>query len=276
MKNQNPLPELAVHLSDRVLVRIAGEDAFDFIQNIITNDLKKSTPDNLVYACLLTPQGNYLHDFFIGQDGDGESFFLDCETARIDDLLRRFAMFKLRAKVTFEKMDGYNIYAVGAGEGYADPRLPKLGGRLYTQETIVKAKPVSVYHDFCIDFGVPCASLSIRPERETMADVNLDRLHAISWDKGCFIGQEVAARMHHRNIVKRRLYTVQGHGLPEGGKLFQNAKEVGEIRQIGSTGDKGLAQIKVAALVNETIPVLTSKEAGSERLLVKTPDYIKP
>lgn len=274
MFRDKDLPGLAVHLTDRVLLRIAGEDAFDFIQNIITNDLKKSTPGNLVYACLLTPQGGYLHDFFIGREGD--AYVLDCEAERIDDLMKRLLMFKLRAKVTIDKMESLNVYAVGAEEGLPDPRLPKLGGRLYTGETIAKAKPVSVYHDFCIDFGVPCSSLSIVPQKDTMADVNLDRLHAVAWDKGCFIGQEVAARMHNRNIVKRRLYTVQGHGLPQGGKLYQNAREVGEIRQISSSGDKGLAQIKVTALVNETIPVLTAKEAGSERLLVKTPDYIMP
>lgn len=270
----DPLPGLAVHLSDRCLVRVAGEDAFDFLQNIITNDLKKARADALVYACLLTPQGMYLHDFFIRQDEGG--YVLDCEAARADDLLRRLTMFKLRAKVALTRLEGWNIYAAGNGQGPADPRLPKLGARIYTQETIPAARPVSVYHDFCIDFGVPCDGLSIRPEKDTMADVNLDRLHAVSWDKGCFVGQEVAARMHNRNIIKRRLYTVQGRALPAGGKLIQNAKEVGEIRQVSTDGAKALAQIKVSALINPVIPVLTDKDAGSQRLLVTTPDYIIP
>src|SRR5437588_270074 len=81
-------PEFTAHLSDRRLLRVTGEDANPFLQNIITNDMRHVAEGSLVYACLLTPQGQYLHDFFILPDGT-QGYYLDCEAARIDDLLRR-------------------------------------------------------------------------------------------------------------------------------------------------------------------------------------------
>lgn len=254
-----------IHLSDRCLVRVAGDDARDFLQNVITNDMKNSGAGKLVYSCLLMPQGFFLHDFFIGQDDAG--YFLDCETARVDDLLRRFAVFKLRAKVTFARMDG-NVYA--AGDGIADPRLATLPPRLYRPETIV-AEPVAIYHDICIRQTVPCGSLAMT-ERDTMADVNLDHLNAVAWDKGCFIGQEVAARMYNLSKAKRRIVTVTAETpIASGAKVFADGKDMGEVRQISSNGLSALAQLKVAVLA-ENPPVLHTAE--EQRLTLSIPAYL--
>lgn len=255
--NQNPLLDPAIHLSDRCLVRVGGDDAMDFLQNVITNDMRRAAPGKLLYACLLMPQGFYLHDFFIGHDNDG--YFLDCETARVDDLLRRFTIFKLRAKVTFARAIG-NIYS--AGQGLDDPRLSALGKRFYTNEMLAAVKPVSDYHDLCIEQGVPCGSLAMKPERDTMADVNLELLNAVAWDKGCFIGQEVAARMYNRSSAKRRLY-IAGRETPftAGEKLG----DAGEVRQISSTGKKAIVQLKVTALA----------AIGGE-IIIRSPEYLSP
>ena len=113
---------------------------------------------------------------------------------------------------------------------------------------------------FCIGQGVPCGSLTIKPEKETMADVSLDLLNAVAWDKGCFIGQEVAARMHNRGLTKRRLFVVQGTGL-KAGVLRQNGNDVGEIRQVNSQGDQALAVIKLAAVSQKDAELVT--EQGS-------------
>lgn len=269
MLNQNPPPDGAIHLSDRCLVRVSGEDAENFLQNIITNDMRTAGQGKLIYACLLMPQGFYLHDFFIGQDGEG--YILDCETARIDDLLRRFAMFKLRAKVVFARIEG-NIYS--ASEGLDDPRLADAGKRFYTANASSNERGVQAYYDGCIDLGLPVSSLCIRPEKDTMADVNLDFLNAVAWDKGCFIGQEVAARMYHKSIAKRRLYTVTGGHLKPGGILIQNANEVGDVRLVSSDGRKALSQIKTGAVANTLIPILTAQTENSERLLVSQPQYL--
>lgn len=260
MTTNNP-----IHLSDRCLVRVAGDDARDFLQNVITNDMKHVGAGRLVYSCLLMPQGFVLHDFFIGQDET--VYFLDCETARADDLLRRFAIFKLRSKVSFARMAG-NVYA-GAG-GIADPRLAALPPRIYNTETI-PAGPVAAYHDICIGKTIPCGSLAIT-ERDTMADANLDLLNAVAWDKGCFIGQEVAARMYNLSKAKRRIVTVtSATPIAPRTKIFADGKDMGEVRQVSSDSLSALAQLKVAVLA-ENPPVLHTDEGHA--LALSVPDYL--
>ena len=236
--NPDQKPE-AIHLSDRCLVRVTGADAESFLQNIITNDMRRSAHGTLLYACLLMPQGFYLHDFFISREGDG--FLLDCEAARIDDLLRRFAMFKLRSKVDFMRVDG-SVYS--AADGMDDPRLPSLGKRRYSFENDGAARGVGDYYDICIAAGIPCGGLAIKPGADTMADVNLDLLNAVAWDKGCFIGQEVAARMHYKSIAKRRLMVATGEGFKDGEKPLEGV----EIRHAAQDGRTALVQVKMAAL----------------------------
>ncbi len=254
-----------IHLSDRCMVRVAGDDARDFLQNVITNDMKHAGQGKLVYSCLLMPQGFVLHEFFIGQDDGG--YFLDCETARVDDLLRRFAVFKLRAKVAFARMD-CNVYA--SADGIADPRLAALPPRLYSQETF-DAEPVAGYHDICIRETVPCGSLAVT-ERDTMADVNLDLLNAVAWDKGCFIGQEVAARMYNLSKAKRRIVTITAATpIAAGAKVFADGKDMGEVRQVSSNGLSALAQLKVAVLAANP-PVLQTAEV--QALALSIPAYL--
>ncbi len=251
-------PDFTAHLSDRRLVRVAGEDAETFLQNIVTNDVRGVVPGKLMYACLLTPQGAWLHDFFILPDEGG--YLLDCEASRADDLLRRFNIFKLRSRVSFSDVTDTQVYAITkGGRGYPDPRRETLGFRVYTKDKI-PADPVSRYYDFCIEQGVPCGSLTIKPEKETMADVNLDLLNAVAWDKGCFVGQEVAARMHNRGLTKRRLFVVLGNKLKPG-VLKQGANDAGEIRQVNSTGDKALAVIKLAAASQKDAAFATEQGA---------------
>lgn len=262
---KNMATNRTIHLSDRCLLRVAGDDSRDFLQNVITNDMKHAGAGRLVYSCLLMPQGFVLHDFFIGQDDAG--YFLDCETLRADDLLRRFAIFRLRAKVSFSRMDG-NVYA--AGDGIPDPRHAALPSRLYTQEMLV-AEPVAAYHDICIRQTIPSGSLAIT-ERDTMADVNLDLLNAVAWDKGCFIGQEVAARMYNLSKAKRRLVTVgSATPLTIGMKIFADGKDLGEVRQISSDGLFALAQLKVSVL-GPNPPVLQTGEG--QALVLSIPAYL--
>jgi tRNA-modifying protein YgfZ len=252
-------PDFIARLSDRLVLRVSGADAKSFLQNIVTNDVENLPPMELRFACLLTPQGQYLHDFFIFSDGEG-GYCLDCEAARVADLLKRFTIFKLRSQVTFAEASDVRVYAtMQAGQGYPDPRREGLGFRLYKTSDI-PAEPVTRYYDFCIERGIPCGTLTIKPEKETMADVSLDLLNAVSWNKGCFIGQEVAARMHNRGLTKRRLFVVTGSGL-QPGILRQGEIDAGEIRQVNSTGDKALAVIKLSAASQKSVELTTAQGA---------------
>jgi len=104
------------------------------------------------------------------------------------------------------------------------------------------------YKDFRIHLGVPEGSIDMKPEFDTLADMNLDKLHAVSWTKGCFVGQEVAARMENRALIKKRLVIIAGENLVSGETLSQNEVPVGEVRSVNAAATEGLALLKLAAL----------------------------
>lgn len=216
-------------LDDRAVVRVTGDDAADFLQNIMSNDIAFAQP--LVYSCLLTPQGQFLHDFFIYKNAEND-FLLDCDAAHVDDLLRRLKIFKLRAKVNLTPDTGLFVYADPSGT--PDPRDPALGGRSYRKQK-TDTPPRSEYDDLCISRGIPPRA-AIKGEKDILADLNLDLLNAVGWDKGCFIGQEVTARMKYRGLAKKRLMIVAGNIMPP---------EAGEIRITNSTGTQSLAIIRL-------------------------------
>lgn len=252
------------HLASRAVIKVSGPDARDFLQNIVTQDIAKLEPSRLVYACLLAPQGRFLHDLFIFLDND--AYFVDCEAARQEDLLRRLMIFKLRSKVVIEKAEAFFVYNSAAqlegGYSFKDPRLEGLGWRSYAT-TSVTAEPESFYKDKRIHLGVAEGGAEIRPDVDVVADANLEHLHAIAWDKGCFVGQEVTARMNYRGLAKKRMTIVSGSGLVEGASLTQDGHAVGEIRAVNAAGTEGLALVKLAALER---PLMMSNTAVSAHL----------
>jgi len=251
MQNQNSRPIHPVHLSDRGIIRVSGADAKIFLQNVMTNDIEKVLQESIVYSCLLTPQGQFLHDFFVLQDPlQPDGFLVDMGKPQIDDFLKRLTIFKLRAKVSLEKLDDdiLRVYAVREG-GVVDPRWPALGQRLYTQTGVEgSTDALSDYHAFRIACGVPDGSYSALQQRDFISDLNLDHLHAVAWDKGCFIGQEVTARMYHRGLAKKRLMVMTGTSLAAGQNILREGRIMGEVRDVAATATQALALIRLDAV----------------------------
>jgi folate-binding protein YgfZ len=232
-------PDLA-HLNDRVVIHVTGEDAATFLQNVMTNDIRKAEDGRIVYSCLLTPQGQFLHEFFVSAAPDG-GYFVDCDLGRSEDFMRRINIFKLRSKISLAPAEGFQVYAAASGqEGLADPRHESLGRRIYTRNNL-SAQPLSAYEDFCISLGIP-ATKAMKPEKDYLVDINLDQLNAVAWDKGCFIGQEVTARIKYKGLAKKRLAIVDSNAL---------AAEIGEIRQVNERASQLLAVIKLTVLTGE-------------------------
>ena len=234
------------HLADRAVLRVEGEDAQDFLHNIFTNDVHKLQAGQLQYNLLLTPQGQVLHDAFILRHEDG--FLIDGALARQPDLMRRLTMFKLRAKVSLSPspLQVYASTAAGdvAQEGWLqDPRGARLGRRFYGAALDGAVSSAHDYDDLLISLGIPTPQ-AIAYERDFSHEVNLDLLHAIAWDKGCFIGQEVAARVHHKGLAKKRLYVVQGSKLSCGKIINEDGTEVGQIRHVDRAQTSALAVVK--------------------------------
>ncbi len=257
--------DISFRLIERCLIKVSGDDAESFLQSLVTQDVAGLQPGKLLYGCLLTPQGRFLHDFFIFKEN--AEFFLECETQRRDDLIRRLKIFKLRSKVAIEETP-LAVYAGQQGT-FRDPRLEALGCRSYLPAH-TDAAPATDYKDLRIHLGVPEGSIDIKPEIDTLADINLDYLHGVSWTKGCFVGQEVAARMENRGLVKKRMVIVSGDRLSAGDALTQEGHAVGEVRSVNVTRSEGLAILKLAAL-KETVPLM--QPAGTI-VKARLPDWL--
>jgi folate-binding protein YgfZ len=268
---------LATRLSHRSLIRLGGADRLAFLQNIVSNDVAKATPTQAVYAALLTPQGKFLHDMFIVAAGD--AFLVDCEAERAEDLLHRLTAYKLRSKVTFDNLaDAFDVWAVWSGSlanAFPDPRLPELGSRLFIAkgETPQGITPTDfTAHDtHRIQLGVANGSRDMIVEKSTLAEGNVDFLNGVDWKKGCYIGQELTARMHYRGLAKKRLFPVriEGESLESGANLD---KESGEMRSV--CGNQGLALLRIEA-VQKSLDEKTPLTCGNTKLWPQIPAWMK-
>lgn len=207
-----------VKLKNRGLIHLEGPDRQSFLQDLITNDINQLTSNQLLYACLLTPQGKFLHDFFV-IEGNGFTL-LDCEGGeRAQDLYNRLVKYRLRKDVQISVEEKNDVYAVfGAPLGLPDPRDPEMGTRNF-EKPALEEKPFETWDTHRISLTIPDGSRDLIPEKSTMDEAHMDRLGAIDYDKGCYIGQELTARMHYRGLGKKHLQTVNVDELPEGAEL---------------------------------------------------------
>lgn len=166
------------------LIFIKGTDSFSFLQNIITNDLKRLETEDILHACLLTPQGKYLHDFFVRKVVGG--YALACEgDERCEDLAERLRVYKLRADVTITPQ-------FLQGDGWLNPDDQEY--KIWDMNRIQKS--------------IPDGSRDAEIGVSTLAELNLDK-SAVSYTKGCYVGQELVARMNNRNLGKKHLVGVE-------------------------------------------------------------------
>lgn len=226
---------IALSLPKRGLITLSGPDTRDFLQGLITNDIRKLTPENALYACLLTPQGKFLHDFFVVQDGD--KFLLDCEGGeRAQDLGRRLGMYRLRKDVGIEVLEDHAVYA---GDelpgGRADPRHPDMGQRSFVKPESMEGT-FEDWDERRIELTIPDGSRDLVVGSSTLDEGRMDRLNAVDYQKGCYVGQELTARMHYRGLGKKHLETVRLDALPEGAELRSSCRGVG-IALIRNSGE---------------------------------------
>ncbi len=290
-----------VLLIERGLIAVTGEDACGFLQGLVSNDVERVGEERAVHAAFLTPQGRYLHDFFISRIGD--ILVLECEDERRDDLLGRLSKYKLRSKVVLGDPPG--DYVVGAlfGEGtlealglteeagraapfaggvaYVDPRLPGAGVRAVMlrkrfvkalERTGFKPAPPDRYETLRLSLGLPDGSRDLVVEKAFLLENGFDELNGIDWDKGCFLGQELTARTKHRGLIRKRLMPVAIDGpLPESGTpVMFEGKEAGVMRS--GLGDIGLAMIRLEHL-ESAAGSAAGFTAGEARLTPRKPEW---
>lgn len=214
-------------MTDRALIRIAGEDPARFLQGLISNDLRRLAQVGIVYAALLTPQGKYLADFFVIKDGD--AILVDLASSLADDLFKRLSMYKLRSPVTLDRDDR----PVSRGTGPAphgavpDPRHPALGWRHYG---VAWPDDGTDWDALRVHHCIPQTGVELVPNETFILEAGFERLNGVDFKKGCYVGQEVTARMHHKTELRKGFATVQidGHA-PVGTEILAGEKPVGRL-----------------------------------------------
>jgi folate-binding protein YgfZ len=186
---------------------------------------------------LLTPQGKLLFSFLVSRFQDG--FALECDASEIEGLTKRLTLYKLRAKVTLTPSD-LPIYAGGSG-GLEDTRHPDMGRRHYGEANA--SEPVESYHAHRASLGVLEGPSEIIANQDFPHDVALDLTGAVSFAKGCFVGQEVVSRVKHRGTARRRPVLVKGDGLEQGAPVMAGEREVGTMRLV--SGSVGVAVVRI-------------------------------
>lgn len=290
-----------VPLAGRGVLRLGGEDVRTFLQGLISNDITHVSRERTIWAAFLTPQGRYLHDFFVCElDG---ALLLEGEAARLPDLKRRLSMYRLRSRVSIEEVGAtMAVWALGGdgaaaavglagaqagttaplGEGvvFVDPRLAAMGlrallpaqtGEALLREQGFAAGDVGAYDAQRIALGLPDSSRDILVEKSLLLEVGFSELGGIDWDKGCYLGQELTARTRWRGLVKRRLLPMRVEGaLPAPGTpVVVGEKEVGEVR----SGADGWV---MAMLRLDSLPAIRAAGGvvvGSARLLPEPPEW---
>lgn len=249
-----------VFLADRAILKLEGQDARTFLQGLITNDIDTLAPAKPLYAGLLTAQGKIITDFILMQAG--EAILIDCAAPQSEDLAARLKKFRLRAKVGIEER-GADLTVISAPQAppeslpavaaAPDPRLPELGWRWILETSLLPSldleqEPHPAYDRHRIECGVPDSVLDLRPETYFPLDCNFEELNGVAFAKGCYVGQELTARMKHRATARKRILPVaSAAGLPaHGTPLKSGDTEIGEM--LGSQGPIGLAILRLDRL----------------------------
>jgi folate-binding protein YgfZ len=287
-------------LPDRGVVHVSGEDCEKFLQGLVTNDVARpaavqpKTVPVAVHAGLLTPQGKILFEFLVV--GSGGGLLLETARDRIPDLIRRLGMYKLRAAVVIEDAsDTFAVAAVWDGDlaptlnatHARDPRLAALGIRWLVPrpllerliESRVRAGEAvraseAEYHAHRIALGVPEGGKDY-PLGDTFPhEANFDLLNGVSFTKGCFVGQEVVARMRHRGGARKRIVIVEAdEALQPGAEIAAGAAAIGTV---GSTaGHRGLALVRLDRAEEANVKGEPLTAAGAA-LRLRLPGYLAP
>ena len=230
------MPSPYVTLDHRSILTISGSNRIDFLQGLITNDMRLVSKENALYSAFLSPQGRFLTDLFICDLND--TLFIDTDKAYAPTLLKKLKLHKLRSDVHIEPVDAQNAqnaqnaYVISLPEAentslghvheattqivrFNDPRHTGMGQRALILDKVAldgDPQPIDIYHQKRMEATVPEAGIDLITDKAIILEYNLDELHAINWDKGCYMGQELMSRTKYRGEVRKHVMSAHFEG----------------------------------------------------------------
>ena len=247
-------------LEDRAILYINGDDAKEFLQNLISNDINKVNDDNSCFASLLTPQGKFLFEFIIVKHKSG--YFIDCEKSQVNDLFKQLSIYKLRSKVEILNLSNEFVIAVFDSEKFLsfdnakdvlghtvkyredpivlDPRHKELGARLIInlEKLYLSLKKLGLksgdpieYYKISHQLGIVPKDLNKLQNKLFGIECNFEELNGLDFKKGCYVGQENTARIKLKNKLSKRLLPIQvtKGALHQDEPIYNNEVEIGKI-----------------------------------------------
>jgi folate-binding protein YgfZ len=283
----------AAFLTDRGVIIVSGEDARAFLNGLVTTDVTLVRPGLGRFGALLTPQGKITADFLITEasSGHGNGFLIDVPQPLAKDLADKLGFYKLRAKVRIENLsDSLGVVAVWDGEpsmkpelSFRDPRHETLGWRIHVPEElkqevadVVGADLVDeeAYEIHRVLTGVPRGGLDFMYSDAFPHETNMDRLHGVDFDKGCYVGQEVVSRMQHRGTARTRTVrvTLEDFSPETGIPVLAGDKPVGTMGSTG--GGHGIALVRTDR-VADALDAGLKLSAGGLALRLTDPNDVR-
>lgn len=251
-------------LKDRALLRVSGDDAATFLHGLVTADIELIGEEKPGFGALLAPQGKILFEFIIHRRGD--AFLLDCPAETIDGLVKRLGFYRLRAKIEFEGPcpDFVVVADDGADELAPDPRSPELGGRgIIASDAAPDEDGTDDYHGRRIALGIAECGRDYSGGEIFPHEASFDRIAGVSLVKGCYVGQEVVSRMHHRGTARKRFLPcrLEGDAAPVGTKVTLGGRSVGVTGSAAKGIQLALLRLDRIATALEGDTPLLAKEA---------------
>jgi len=287
-------------LDDRAILYINGEDAKEFLQNLISNDINKVSDVNSCFSSLLTPQSKFLYEFIITKHKSG--YFLDCEKPQVEELFKQLSLYKLRSKVeilnlsnefvvaafshekflTFDEVKDQLGYTIKYREDpiFLDPRNKDLGARLVInlEKLYLSLKKLDLHDANLKEYYLLSHSLGIVPkdlnklkDKLFGIECNFEELNGIDFKKGCYVGQENTARIKLKNKLSKRLFPINviNGKLYEGESIYINEVEIGKVL---IDSDYPFALIKY---LNENFDEKANFKTKEASININKPDWIK-
>ncbi|XP_076811468.1 iron-sulfur cluster assembly factor IBA57, mitochondrial-like [Clavelina lepadiformis] len=245
--------KLVTPLNHRAIIQIDGQQSIEFLQGLLTNDVTLLAKQKSMYAMMLNRNGRVLHDVLLyrSMSTTGSEILLECQSEDTESILKALKAYKLRKKVSFSPKQDYKLYQVHLDSRLKDPRLTWLGWRV-----IATSQPCTDdllgepdgYHMLRYKLGIPEGSTDLPPGRCFPLEANIEFMNGISFNKGCYIGQELTARTHYTGVIRKRLmpFSILNHkDLSKDTKLFDSkGKSVGKVLAT-LCGTVGLALIRL-------------------------------
>ena len=275
-------------LPDRGVIEVAGRDAADFLNRLLTNLVPTQPAPQAVYAALLTPQGKVLADMLIiRHPAKPDAFLLDCTKSCIADMLKRFTIYKLRAEIACADLSeqwgvaAYWSKAITAPDGFdkalavfTDPRHPALGERAFIPRNTERTPSDEAYHAHRIALGIAEGGRDFASGQVFPHEINLDQLHGLDFQKGCYVGQEVVSRMEHRGTARNRMIIVKfpdGLTAQTGDEIKVGSFLLGHVGSVTAEG-YGLALIRLDR-AEEALQSGQPMIAGGQACIPLIPDW---